>query len=240
MTCTRAASASRSSAGRRRRRSRECDLRGEVVFLLGAEREGLPAEVERDLDAWIPIAVGVAERRRRGRDRALRVAAPESLTRRIARINVTPVKALGLEHPRRSTDAAACGEPALLPRVRRAALQRQGSRAARAVVRGRRRTLELGSPTGARSRPRSARATVETDFWDGRCGATSSRAVVGGALRLRRRGVSSSRRLTRDGHRRPRRTLVGRASCDRLGEELGATSTLDASACSSRSCASPQ
>ena len=32
------------------------DLRGEVVFLLGAEREGLPAEVERDVDAWIPIA----------------------------------------------------------------------------------------------------------------------------------------------------------------------------------------
>jgi tRNA G18 (ribose-2'-O)-methylase SpoU len=24
--------------------------------LLGAEREGLPAEVERDVDAWIPIS----------------------------------------------------------------------------------------------------------------------------------------------------------------------------------------
>jgi RNA methyltransferase, TrmH family len=34
----------------------EVDLRGEVVFLLGAEREGLPAELERDVDAWIPIA----------------------------------------------------------------------------------------------------------------------------------------------------------------------------------------
>jgi RNA methyltransferase, TrmH family len=33
----------------------ECDLRGEVVFLLGAERAGLPDEAERDLDAWIPI-----------------------------------------------------------------------------------------------------------------------------------------------------------------------------------------
>jgi RNA methyltransferase, TrmH family len=33
----------------------EADLRGETAFLLGAEREGLPAEVERDLDAWIPI-----------------------------------------------------------------------------------------------------------------------------------------------------------------------------------------
>jgi RNA methyltransferase, TrmH family len=32
------------------------DLTGRVTFLLGAEREGLPAEVERDLDAWIPIA----------------------------------------------------------------------------------------------------------------------------------------------------------------------------------------
>jgi TrmH family RNA methyltransferase len=32
------------------------DLSGRVVFLLGAEREGLPAEVERDADAWIPIA----------------------------------------------------------------------------------------------------------------------------------------------------------------------------------------
>jgi TrmH family RNA methyltransferase len=32
------------------------DLGGDVVFLLGAEREGLPAEVERDVDAWIPIA----------------------------------------------------------------------------------------------------------------------------------------------------------------------------------------
>ncbi len=26
-----------------------------VTFLLGAEREGLPDEVERDVDAWIPI-----------------------------------------------------------------------------------------------------------------------------------------------------------------------------------------
>ena len=33
----------------------EVDLRGEVVFLLGAEREGLPAEVERDVEARIPI-----------------------------------------------------------------------------------------------------------------------------------------------------------------------------------------
>jgi len=32
------------------------DLSARVAFLLGAEREGLPAEVERDLDAWIPIA----------------------------------------------------------------------------------------------------------------------------------------------------------------------------------------
>jgi RNA methyltransferase, TrmH family len=32
------------------------DLSGRVTFLLGAEREGLPAEVERDADAWIPIA----------------------------------------------------------------------------------------------------------------------------------------------------------------------------------------
>jgi RNA methyltransferase, TrmH family len=32
------------------------DLSGRVVFLLGAEREGLPNEVERDVDAWIPIA----------------------------------------------------------------------------------------------------------------------------------------------------------------------------------------
>ncbi|HWB22810.1 MAG TPA: RNA methyltransferase [Gaiellaceae bacterium] len=44
----------------------QVELGGEVVFLLGAEREGLPAEVERDLDAWIPIGgaeslnVGVA------------------------------------------------------------------------------------------------------------------------------------------------------------------------------------
>ncbi len=32
------------------------DLSGRVVFLLGSEREGLPAEVERDVDATIPIA----------------------------------------------------------------------------------------------------------------------------------------------------------------------------------------
>ena len=31
------------------------DLRGETTFLVGAEREGLPAELERDADAWIPI-----------------------------------------------------------------------------------------------------------------------------------------------------------------------------------------
>jgi TrmH family RNA methyltransferase len=42
------------------------DLSGDVVFLLGAEREGLPAEIARDVDVWIPIAdaeslnVGVA------------------------------------------------------------------------------------------------------------------------------------------------------------------------------------
>jgi RNA methyltransferase, TrmH family len=32
------------------------DLSGRVCFLLGAEREGLPAEVERDVDASIPIS----------------------------------------------------------------------------------------------------------------------------------------------------------------------------------------
>ncbi len=31
------------------------DLSGRIAFLLGAERDGLPAEVERDLNAWIPI-----------------------------------------------------------------------------------------------------------------------------------------------------------------------------------------
>jgi RNA methyltransferase, TrmH family len=33
----------------------ELDLRGEVVFCLGAERDGLPELVERELDASIPI-----------------------------------------------------------------------------------------------------------------------------------------------------------------------------------------
>ena len=33
----------------------EVDLSGRIVFLLGAERDGLPAEVERDLEARIPI-----------------------------------------------------------------------------------------------------------------------------------------------------------------------------------------
>ena len=33
----------------------ELDLRGEVVFLLGAEREGLPPDVRRDVAARIPI-----------------------------------------------------------------------------------------------------------------------------------------------------------------------------------------
>ena len=33
----------------------EADLSGEVAFLLGAEREGLPAEVERELEVTIPI-----------------------------------------------------------------------------------------------------------------------------------------------------------------------------------------
>jgi TrmH family RNA methyltransferase len=31
------------------------DLRGETAFLVGAEREGLPVDVERDAEAWIPI-----------------------------------------------------------------------------------------------------------------------------------------------------------------------------------------
>jgi TrmH family RNA methyltransferase len=34
----------------------EVDLTGEATILLGAEREGLPDELERDVDAWIPIA----------------------------------------------------------------------------------------------------------------------------------------------------------------------------------------
>ena len=34
----------------------EVDLRGEVTFLVGAEREGLPAGLERDAEAWIPIS----------------------------------------------------------------------------------------------------------------------------------------------------------------------------------------
>ncbi len=34
----------------------ELDLSGRVTFLLGAEREGLPSEVERELDATIPIS----------------------------------------------------------------------------------------------------------------------------------------------------------------------------------------
>ena len=33
----------------------QVDLRGETTFLVGAEREGLPAELERDAEAWIPI-----------------------------------------------------------------------------------------------------------------------------------------------------------------------------------------
>jgi TrmH family RNA methyltransferase len=33
----------------------ELDLRGEVTFLLGAERAGLPREVPRDVEASIPI-----------------------------------------------------------------------------------------------------------------------------------------------------------------------------------------
>ena len=33
----------------------EVDLREEIVFLLGSERDGLPPEIERDVDGWIPI-----------------------------------------------------------------------------------------------------------------------------------------------------------------------------------------
>jgi tRNA G18 (ribose-2'-O)-methylase SpoU len=33
----------------------ELDLQGSVVFLLGAERDGLPDEVGRDVDGRIPI-----------------------------------------------------------------------------------------------------------------------------------------------------------------------------------------
>ena len=64
-------------------RSRGGPLR-RVVFVLGAEREGLPdGGLERDLEATIPRRRGgVAERRDGGRDRALRVAAPERLTLR--------------------------------------------------------------------------------------------------------------------------------------------------------------
>ena len=34
----------------------ELDLSGRVTFLLGAEREGLPSSVERDVNATIPIS----------------------------------------------------------------------------------------------------------------------------------------------------------------------------------------
>jgi len=34
----------------------DVDLSGKVVFMLGAEREGIPAAEPRDVDAWIPIA----------------------------------------------------------------------------------------------------------------------------------------------------------------------------------------
>jgi len=34
----------------------ECELVGKATFLLGAEREGLPDEIERDVDATIPVA----------------------------------------------------------------------------------------------------------------------------------------------------------------------------------------
>jgi TrmH family RNA methyltransferase len=62
----------------------ELDLSGSIAFLLGAEREGLPAEVERDVDATIPLAgaeslnvaaagaVALYEWRRRGADAPLR------------------------------------------------------------------------------------------------------------------------------------------------------------------------
>jgi len=33
----------------------EVDLREGIVFLLGSERDGLPPEIERDVDGWIPI-----------------------------------------------------------------------------------------------------------------------------------------------------------------------------------------
>ena len=67
--------AGRARGARRRCRSARPTCAGEVVFLLGAEREGLPAEVERELEVTIPIADRVAQRRRRRRDRAPRVAA---------------------------------------------------------------------------------------------------------------------------------------------------------------------
>src|SRR5207249_5912165 len=55
-----------------------------------------PARRRRD----DPDLDGVAERRRRGRDRAVRVASAESVSMaRVVRINVTPVKGLGLLHP---------------------------------------------------------------------------------------------------------------------------------------------
>ena len=33
----------------------EIDLAGDVVLMLGSERDGLPAEIGRDVDGWIPI-----------------------------------------------------------------------------------------------------------------------------------------------------------------------------------------
>ena len=240
--------ASRSSP-RAARRSHELDLRGEVVFCLGAEREGLPAAGRARPRRDDPDARRrVAQRRRRRCDRALRVGAPESrVMAGVARINVTPVKGLGLAPSRRgrARRGRRREQPPLLPDLGRAALQRQGPRPARLgrAPRFDGGRLTLRFPDGERAR--AARSTlgepVETDFWgrpvagrvvDGPWSEALS-DYAGAAVQLVQTDASGQRRPT---SRSGRCSAAPRASAWRASSAR--RSTRAASACCSSSTAS--
>ena len=177
------------------------------MFVLGAEREGLPDDVLRRCDerATIPTPGPgrVAERRRRGSDRAPRVGpAPPVGSRRCRSrgFSITPVKGLALHHP--DGDRAGAPrrhrEPALLPRRRgRPAVRGRAPRAARAGA--------------GRLRRRPERLALR--FPDGRV--VDGEVELGAAdddrlLRPRRRRATRS---TARGRRRCRRSPAARCGC---------------------------
>ena len=194
------------------RRSAEVDLRGDGRLPARRRARGLPAE-RRARRRGVDPDRGrrVAERRRRRFDRALRVASAESLAVKVARINVTPVKGLGLHHPD-EVELTARGVETnrrfyLISGWRLFNGKDHGPlvRIAPSVENGRLAARLSRRPRGRR-RGRARRGGVDELLGPAGGGAARDRAVVGRAVGLRGRvGAARPHRRAGHGHRRARR-----------------------------------